>query len=184
MQNCGEGLGPAQKMKKNNDPVRIIIAITDRSPLPQLWRAALECMSGSQIELRAIFFADDRWQKAASLPITCEVSRIGGGVADFTVERAEQICEEAIASARSHLQRLASEADLGLTFDVLSESEKDRISELIVTGSILVAPSFITRRPIYTHLQKSGCRMLIIEETNEYWSDWHTFQRTLPTLPE
>ena len=155
-------------MKTTDDRLRVVIAITESSPLEALWRAAMKLMSESPAELMALFVDDERWRRAASLPFTCEVSRIGGAVVDFTVQRAEQVNKEAIARMQHRIEQLASKANLALGFEVLPESDQKRIKELVGSGqNVLIAPSFITTRPIYAHLTRLDCRILLIEATEE-----------------
>jgi len=155
-------------MKPNSETMRIAIAVTELSPVQQLWRAALRHLSDSQAELMALFVTDDRWHRAASLPFTCEISRVGGAIADFTTQRAEQVSSEAATRAQRRMEDLASEAGLALGFKVLSESDQDRISELVDrTPNILIAPSFITSRPIFAQFRKLDCRIVLIEATEE-----------------
>ena len=78
-------------MKITDDKLRVVIAVTASSPLAALWHAAMNLLDESPGQLVALFIDDDRWQRAASLPFTREISRIGGAVADFTVQRAEQV---------------------------------------------------------------------------------------------
>ena len=128
-------------MKTTDNRLRVVIAITESSPLEALWRAAMKLMSESPAELMALFVDDERWRRAASLPFTCEVSRIGGAVADFTVQRAEQVNKEAIARMQHRIEQLASNADLSLGFEVLPESDQKRINELVGSDqNILIAP--------------------------------------------
>lgn len=153
-------------MKPNSETMRIAIAVTEFSPVQQLWRAALRHMSDSQAELTALFVADDRWHRAASLPFTCEISRIGGAVASFTAQRAEQVSNEAAIRAQRRMEELASEAGLALGFEVLPESDQERIRELVAsTSNILIVPSFITSRPIFAQFRKLDCRIVLIEAT-------------------
>ena len=134
----------------------------------QLWREALQRLRESRAELLALFVADDRWQRAASLPFTREISRISGTDADFTLRRASQVHEEAINRTRYRMQELASEADLALMFEVLRESDQQRIRELVAgSQNILIAPSFITGRPLFAELQNLGCRIVLIEAKEE-----------------
>ena len=157
-----------KKMNKSDDRLRVIIAVTESSPLSALWRAAMNLMSESPAELVALFVDDDRWRRAASLPFTCEISRVTGAVADFTAQRAEQVNQEAITRAQRRIEKLASKANLALAFEVLLESDQKRIEELFGTGqNVLIAPSFITTRPIYAHLTRLDCRILLIEATEE-----------------
>jgi hypothetical protein len=151
-------------MKAKSESMRITIAVSESSPVQQLWRAALRFLSDSPAELTALFVADDRWHRAASLPFTCEISRIGGAVADFTVHRAEQVSTEAVTRAQRRMEDLASEAGLALAFEVLSESDQERIRELVAGArNVLIAPSFMTSRPIFAQLKELDCRIVLIE---------------------
>ncbi len=153
-----------RKMKKSDTMRRVVIAITESSPLPELWREAMNLMSESPAELMALFMDDDRWRRAASLPFTREISRVSGAAADFTVQRAEQLNKEAIARMQERMQKLAEEAKLALAFEVLPESDRERIEALVGTAqNVLIAPSVIKKRPIYTHLSRCDCRILLIE---------------------
>jgi hypothetical protein len=157
-----------RKMKKTDDRRRVVIAVTETSPLSALWRAAMDLMNESPADLVALFVDDDRWRRAASLSFTREISRVSGAVADFTAQRAEQLNKEAITRTQQHIEKLASKADLALAFEVLPESDQKRIRELVGTGqNVLVAPSFIRTRPIYAHLTRLDCRILLIEATEE-----------------
>ena len=152
----------------NKDMLRIVIAVTETSPVQALWRAALERLSDDSAELTALFLADDRWHRAASLPFTREIARIGGAVADFTLQRAEMLNEKAVTRARQRMERLAAEANRALIFEVLSESDLKRIQELAGGGNIvLIASSVITSQPIYAHITQLNCRIELIETTEE-----------------
>jgi hypothetical protein len=151
-------------MNQSRDAVRITIALTESSSEQQLWRAALRHLSDSPAELTALFFADDRWHRAASLPFTCEISRIGGAVANFTAQRAEQVSHEAATRARRRMQVLAADAGLALGFEILSDSDQKRARELVGGArNILIAPSFITSRPIFAQFRKLDCQIVLIE---------------------
>jgi len=155
-------------MKTTDDRLRVVIAVTEASPLSALWRAAMDLLSESPAELLALFVDDERWHRAASLPFTREISRIGGTAADFTVQRAEQVNKEAATRTQRRIEQLASKADLALAFEVLPESDQERIQELVGPGqNVLIAPSFITRRAIYAHLTRLDCRILLIEAAEE-----------------
>jgi hypothetical protein len=156
-------------MKKTDDRPRVVIAVTESSPLSALWRAAMDLMSESPAELLALYVDDDRWRRAASLSFTREISRVSGAVTDFTVQRAEQLNKEAITRTQRRIEKLAAKADLALAFEVLPESDQNRIKELVGAGqNVLIVPSFITTRPIYAHLTRLDCRILLIEATEEY----------------
>ncbi len=155
-------------MKAHKESLRILIAVTEFSPVLELWRAAMRFADGTQAEFVALFIDDDRWRRAASLPFTREISRISGTVVDFTAERAEQVKTEAVTRTHRQLEQLASNADLVLAFEVLSESDQKHIRELLEVGQdILIAPSFITNRPVYAHLAQLDCQVLLIEATEE-----------------
>ncbi|MBT8447390.1 MAG: hypothetical protein HKO62_04140 [Gammaproteobacteria bacterium] len=142
---------------------RIMIVVTDTSAVQDLFNAALARTGGGPTELIALFLADDRWARAASLPFTNEISRIGG-VAEFTAQRAQQLASEAEARAERLVRQLADEAKLTLAFEVLSERDQQRIAELAETGAnMLIAPSLIATHPAYALLTRLNCRIELIE---------------------
>jgi len=155
-------------MITTDDRLRVVIAVTESSPLAALWHAAMNLLDESPGQLVALFINDDRWRRAASLPFTREISRIGGAVADFTVQRAEQVNKEAIKRTQQRIEQLAAEADLALAFEVLPEPDQKRIQELVGNDqNVLIAPAFITTRPGYAHLTRLDCRLLLIEAEEE-----------------
>jgi hypothetical protein len=155
-------------MEPADDRPRVVIAFTESSPLMALWQEAMKLLSESPAELMALFVDDDRWRRAASLPFTREISRVGGAVADFTVQRAEQVNKEAITRTQQRIEKLASQSDLRLEFEVLAVSDQKRIEELVSTSEdVLIAPSFMKTRPIYAHLSRCDCRLLLIEATED-----------------
>jgi hypothetical protein len=148
----------------NAGTARIVIAVTELAPLQKLWREALHHLGETRAELLTLFVADDQWHRAASLPFTREISRAGGVDVDFTLQRARQVHEESINRVKRRMQELAAEADLPLAFKVLPESDQQRIMEFIGgPQNVLIAPSFITRRPLFRELQKLDCRIVLIE---------------------
>lgn len=159
-------------MSKSDARRRVVIAVTETSPLSELWREAMNLLSESPSELMALFMDDERWHRAASLPFTREISRVGGAVADFTAQRAEELNREAITRMQQRIEKLAEEAKLAFDFEVLPESDRKRIEELVGTAqNILIAPSFIKKRPIYAHLTRCDCRILLIESAEENRQD-------------
>ena len=60
------------------------ILTTEFSAVAPLWEAALGLLDEAPADFVALIFEDERWQQAASLPFTREISRIGGIVAEFT----------------------------------------------------------------------------------------------------
>jgi glycine/D-amino acid oxidase-like deaminating enzyme len=157
-----------RKMNRNSDKTRVVIAVTESSPVRQLWRAAMQELRHTRAELLALLVDDDRWRRAASLPFTREISRLSGAVADFTEQRAEQVKKEHLSRTQQRIQSLAADADQSLTFEVLSVSDAKRMEEFIGRGTdILIAPSFITNQPIYAYIAQLDCRILLIEATEE-----------------
>jgi hypothetical protein len=147
-----------------DENTRIVIALTERTPLRELWQKALQHRRETRTELLALFVADDQWHRAASLPFTCEISRVSGVNVNFTRERAKQVHEDAISRARRQMEELACEANLPFAFEVLLESDQKRIREF-VSGSqnILIAPTFLTKRPLFAALEELGCQIVLIE---------------------
>ena len=154
-------------MKTSEDRIRILIAVTESSPVGRLWRAALE-LSGGDTEVVALFVSDDRWRRAASLPFTREISKLGGSDVDFTRQRAEELYRETVARIHRRIEQLAAEADLALAFEELSEQDDTRLQELAAGArSIVIAPTIIRRQPIYASLSRLDCRIELIETTSE-----------------
>ena len=157
-----------KKTKKTDDRLRVVIALTESSPLDVLWREAMKLMQDSPADLLALLVDDERWRRAASLPFTREISRISGAVAEFTPQRAEELNREGITRMQSRMQELATKAHLAVRFEVLPESDRERIRKFIGAGrNILIAHSLIRGRPIYTHLSQCDCRMLLIDAVDE-----------------
>jgi hypothetical protein len=151
-------------MEKNDTTVRVLIAITEFSPVDRLWRAALKRVGSAPADLLALYLVEDHWQRAASLPFTREISRVSGIGAEFTQQRAEQLHAEGIEKARDMMKKLAAESNRPFGFEVLSDAEVDRIKEFAAgSGSILIAPSVITRLPLYSLICSLGCRLELIE---------------------
>jgi hypothetical protein len=147
---------------KNTD--RVLIAITEFSPVDVLWRAALRRIGDTQVELLALYFSEDHWQRAASLPFTREISRVSGARVAFTRQRAEQLHSEAIDRARELTKRLAAESNRTFGFEVLSSKDIDRLKDFVAgTGSILIASSPITRLPFFPLISSLDCRIEMVE---------------------
>lgn len=156
------------KTKKSDAKRRVVIAVTESCPVSALWREAMSLMSETPTDLMALFVDDQRWHRAASLSFTREISRLSGAVAEFTTQRAEELNREAIKRVQQQIEKLAAEAKLALTFEVLPESDQKRIKALLGAGhNVLVAPSFIRTRPIYAHFTRCKCRIMLIEAAEE-----------------
>ena len=148
-----------QKSRSN----RVVIATTALTPVQQLWREALQHLQESHAELLALFFEDDQWHRAASLPFTREISRLRGTDEDFTTQRASEVHKEAIERAQRQLQKLAAEADHEVAFEVLPESDQNRVRDIVTeTQTILIVPPGLASRPLFAELAKSGCRIILI----------------------
>lgn len=151
-------------MKKRNEGRLIILAVTERSPLPALWRVVKEHLENPLDEVVTLLLRDDRWQRAASLPFTREVSRISGRHTNFTQWRAAQIDAQAAAGLARQLQRLASDAKQRVAFEVLPESNvEDVLEERSITADVLIASGELKRRPVYAKLVELRCRLLFVD---------------------
>ena len=147
---------------------RIIITLTETSPIDVLWSVALERLTSPETELLTLYIADDRWQRAASLPFTQEIPRLGGVPAVFTMQRAQRLHDAAVARARQRMQQLAAEAKRRLEFEILSEPDEKRLRELVgERDSILIAPSLIRKQPIFAQLSTIGCRIELVEVSEQ-----------------
>ena len=143
---------------------RILIAVTETGMVRSLWRAAMQHVADSPPDLVAVFVRDRRWQRAASLPFTREVARVGGAAVDFTRQRAEEVDQQDISRARREIEALAKEARLDTAFETLAESELVRLEDLITAGqSLLVVPAILRRRPAYEILNSLKCRVVEVE---------------------
>ena len=149
---------------------RIVIALTESSSVPELWRVAMRVVEESPADVVTLYFEDDKWRRAASLPFTREVSHTGR-VTDFSVTRAEEIHREAIERAQEIISRLAAEAEIPSAFEVLPESDVALVRKFVGTRNTLVAASHISERPIYFELNKLDCRILLVESREEDSSD-------------
>jgi hypothetical protein len=138
--------------------------VTETTPIARLWETALRLLRDTPAELAALYVQDDRWYRVASLPFTREVLRSGGVAVEFTKQRAEQVSRERAAHVQELVQKLAAEANLKAAFEILSESDAERLREFIGNHeNILVAPSFISTRPIFTALSEMNCRIELLD---------------------
>jgi len=153
---------------KNDLKLRVVIAVTETTPVAPLWETALRLLREAPAELAALYVQDDRWHRAASLPFTREILRSGGVAVAFTRQRAEQVRRERAARVREAIRKLAAEAHLEPAFEILDESDVLRLREFIGRReNILVAPSFISTRPIYAMLSELNCRIELVEAREE-----------------
>ena len=115
----------------SSDESRVILAITETAPIDTLWQVVSRWLSSPATKVVALFVADDRWIRAASLPFTREIPRAGGAATVFTPQRAEHVHRAAIARAQSIVEQLASKANRHVDFRVLAEGETQRVCEFI-----------------------------------------------------
>ncbi|MDH3619351.1 MAG: hypothetical protein OER91_00560 [Gammaproteobacteria bacterium] len=150
-------------MKKTNEKRRIILAVTERSPLRALWRAAKEHLADPHDEIITFVVHDDRWRRAASLPFTREVSRASGRHQDFTQWRAAQIDDETAARLARQLKRIAKHAKRQIAFEILPEANVgDVLEQLTITADVLIVSSELKRRPVYAKLVELRCKLLFV----------------------
>jgi len=155
-------------MTKSEMRLRVIIAVTETTPVARLWETALRLLRETPADLAALYLQDDRWYRVASLPFTREVLRRGGIPVDFTQQRAEQVSRERAARVREVIRELAAESKLEPVFESLSESDAVRLREFIGSReNIFVAPSFISTRPIFSMLSEMNCRIELVEAEEE-----------------
>lgn len=149
----------------SSDESRVILAITETAPIDTLWQVVSRWLSSPATKVVALFVADDRWIRAASLPFTREIPRAGGTATVFTPQRAEHVHRAAIARAQSLVEQLASKANRRVDFRVLAEGEPQRVCEFIDEHTeVVIAPSMITRQPVYAQLSQLKCRIELIDD--------------------
>lgn len=151
-------------MSRSERARRVVIALTETSPVAELWDAALQARSDAADELVVVFIHDERWHRAASLPFTREVPLAGGADRDFTLQRAEQLLNEAASNLRKTFEQLASRAGLSVAFQTLSEQDQEQAQSLL-TGeiSVVVGPSTLAEHPMLVELRRLDRRLVLIE---------------------
>ena len=151
-------------MTDANDIRRIMLAVTETSPLDKLWQLLVEQVAGAQAEVVTVFVSDDTWYRVASLPFSVEISRISGARVAFTRRRAEQLGEDAAGRARQRLEQLAAEAGLALVFEMLTTTETGRLQKLAaLERDLLIAPSALKGLPVLSELAGRHRRVLLVE---------------------
>ncbi|MDJ0653674.1 MAG: hypothetical protein QNJ40_05960 [Xanthomonadales bacterium] len=143
---------------------RVVLLLTEDEPLSHVWEAAQALAGETDEELVVLFVVDDRWHRAARLPYTMEVSTIGGEVRDFSVQRADQVIEEAADKARQRLDRLAARANRRLLFEILSTPDRELIQRLIGdVQSTLVASRRLLHHPIHSVFKNLQYEILLVD---------------------
>jgi len=152
------------EIRNTNDLRRILLAVTETSPLPRLWRAVAEHLEEAHVELVTIFISDDRWHRAASLPFTREISRTSRSKVDFTRKRAEQVNKDVVNQTRRQIQRLADEAELQVVFEVLAEHQATQLHDIVsVKQDVVIAPSDLRSWPVFAELTRLDCPILLVD---------------------
>lgn len=155
-------------MTTENDTRRIVIALTETSPVTILWRAAMAFREETSADLVTLFLQDERWLRAASLPFTREFPRSGARPTEFTHQRAREVGQEMAKQARRLIEQLADKAKAKVLFETLLEPDRGRLVELVgESRSILIAHDAITALPIYVHFVELGCQIELIGSSAE-----------------
>jgi len=154
-------------MNRNEDIRRIVIVMTESTPVQRLWETAMRTATETPADVLAVFIHDERWERAASLPFTREVSSVGGGSADFTQQRAEQLLAESAAGLRARINRLARKAGRDVAFQVLPESDEALVRNILGQGkSIIVGSRVLAEHPLYVEFTTLARRVVLIESTD------------------
>jgi len=142
--------------------------VTETTPVARLWETALRLLRETPADLATLYVQDDRWYRVASLPFTREILRSGGVAVEFTQKRAKQVSRERAARVQELVRKLAAASNLKPSFEILSEADAERLREFIGSyENILVAPSFISTRPIFAMLSEMNCRIELVEAEEE-----------------
>jgi hypothetical protein len=148
----------------NEDRPRVIVALTETTPIDTLWSVVSQRIQNPDTELVTVFIADDRWRRAASLPFTREIPRMGGTSAKFSMQRAEQIHKAAIQQVHERMKQLAASAHRQLSFKVLTEPNEQGVREVVGERvSMIVAPALISNMPIYLHFSQFNCHIELVD---------------------
>lgn len=151
-------------MNKVDNNRRILLVVTERSPLQRLWEEVELQLADSPNEVVTLFVNDERWRRAASLPFTREVSRLSGSHRDFTAQRAAQLDQNLVHEVRSHILRLAARRELQPIFKVLAEHEVSRIRDYVrVEEDLVITSADLRDQPIFHELTQLTCRTVFVE---------------------
>ena len=157
-------------MSDAGDVRRVLLAITETSPLERLWQSLTEHVASAEAEVVAVMMTDDRWRRAASLPFTREISRFSGTQAAFTEDRALKVGLHAAQRAQQRLEQLAAAAKLQLVFQVLADDEDLEFRSLVsVECDVLIAPSALERKPVFAELARLHRQVVLVEVDDEAW---------------
>ena len=142
----------------------VLVVITETSPVEALWRAALDRAREAGSDVNVLIVRDERWHRAASLPFTSEIPRLGGPRRKFTAERAEALVAEAIARLRRMAQALAAESRIECHYHVVTETVFPDLEGLVVgRHGILVASSELETLPIFEQARALRCEIVLVD---------------------
>ena len=143
---------------------RVMLAVTETSPLEKLWQSLVENLAGSRAEVVTVFVRDDTWRRVATLPFTVEISRISGARVAFTQQRANQLGEDAAGRMRQRLEQLAAGTGLQPVFEVMQATEAGDVRRLVdVECDLLIAPSVLRDFPLLLELSRRHRQVLLVE---------------------
>lgn len=152
-------------MAGNDQHRRLLIALTEDTPVTRLWQVMLEHLQDDPTDICALFVIDERWHRAASLPGTLEISRVSGAALEFTRERADQLCRAAVDRVRRDIERMAAESRLRLTFDVLSEVNPEKLRELLPgERNLIITSSHVKLLSAYSAIESLQCHVILVDE--------------------
>lgn len=147
---------------------RVLLALTETSPLERLWQSLTEHIPENGVEVVAVFVVDDARRRAASLPFTREISRFGGAQVKFTKARARQVDLHAVLDARQRLEQLAAATKLEVAFRTLADEEPAQVRNLADEEcDILIAPSALEGRPLVIELARRQRSVILVEVDDE-----------------
>ena len=142
---------------------RVVIALTDTTSITEMWERAMQVIRGKHAELTVVFLHDESWQRAASLPFTREVSKVGGQSSDFTLRRAEQLLSVQASGLQENIETLARSAGLPVAFQVLPEADQAGVRTLISSEiNIVIGPTVLARHPVFLELQSSEKEIVFV----------------------
>ena len=143
---------------------RVLVLMTESGPVEQLWQTALDHARETGSEVNVLIVHDERWYRAASLPFTREISRLGGPRRNFTRERADALVGEAVSRVRRVTQALAAETRAYCRYYAVTGAMLPQL-ERLVTGrrGILVASSEFESLPICEQARSLSCEIILID---------------------
>ena len=155
-------------MTEDRDLLRVLLAVTETSPVERLWQSLVDQVADAPAEVVSLIVSDGSWRRAASLPFTFEFSRISGVPAAFTHHRAEQVRADAAGRTRQRLESLAAESRVKLAIEELLDDDDSRVGTLItVERDILIAPSALEGKPLLAKLAPVHRRVVLVEVDND-----------------